>query len=138
MRAADKPPPRARPAGSTRQPQRQQPATPVARTTLDAARVPYRLRAYLEQPPTAGELAEVLRRLDAQPWEICRTGEAAARQLGMHEWPRDSGSTGRWIAAMVEHPELIQRPILLLDDGKAVVARTPQALDEVVRRSVRP
>jgi len=67
----------------------------VARTTLDAARVPYRLRAYLEQPPTAGELAEVLRRLDAQPWEICRTGEA-------------------------------------------VVARTPQALDEVVRRSVRP
>jgi arsenate reductase len=110
----------------------------AARTTLDAARVPYRLRAYLEQPPTEGELAEVLRRLDAQPWEICRTDDAAARRLGMHEWPRDQGSTGRWITAMVEHPELIQRPIVLLDDGDAVVARTPQTLDEVVRRSARP
>jgi arsenate reductase len=110
----------------------------AARTTLDAARVPYRLRAYLDQPPTAGELAEVLRRLDAQPWDICRTDEAVARQLGLQEWPRDPDSTGRWIAAMVEHPELIQRPILLLDGGDAVVARTPEALDEVVRRSVGP
>ena len=110
----------------------------AARTTLDAAMVPYRLRAYLDRPPTEGELAEVLRRLDAQPWDICRIDEAAARELGMQEWPRDSASTGRWIAAMVEHPELIQRPILLLDDGDAVVARTPQALDEVVRRSALP
>jgi arsenate reductase len=110
----------------------------AARGALDAARVPYRLRAYLEQPPTARELAEVLRRLDAQPWEICRTDEAAARRLGMPGWPRDPGSADRWIAAMVQHPELIQRPILLLDTGDAVVGRTPQALDEVVRRSVRP
>jgi hypothetical protein len=35
---------------------------------------------------------------------------------------------------MVDHPELIQRPILLLDDGHAVVGRTPEALDEAVRR----
>ena len=110
----------------------------AARTTLDAAKVPYRLRAYLEQPPTADELVEVLRRLDAQPWEICRTDEAAARGLGMHNWLRNPGSAGRWIAAMVEHPELIQRPILLLDDGDAVVARAPQAVHEVVRRSIRP
>jgi arsenate reductase (glutaredoxin) len=110
----------------------------AARSTLDAARVPYRLRAYVEQPPTVAELAEVLRRLNAQPWEICRTDEAAARRLRMYEWPRDPGSAGRWIAAMVEHPELIQRPILRLDDGDAVVARTPEALDEVVRRSDRP
>ncbi len=110
----------------------------AARSTLDAARVPYRLRAYLEQSPTADELADVLRRLGAEPWEICRTEEAAARALGMHGWPRDPASADRWIAAMAEHPELIQRPILLLDDGDAVVARTPQALDEVIRRSVGP
>ena len=36
---------------------------------------------------------------------------------------------------MVAHPELIQRPILLLDDGSALVARTPEALDEAVRRA---
>lgn len=108
----------------------------AARDTLDEARVPYRLRAYLDEPPTAAELVDVLRRLDAQPWEICRTDEPAARRLGMDEWARDADSAGRWITAMVEHPELIQRPILLLDDGHAVIGRTPEALGDAVRRSV--
>jgi arsenate reductase (glutaredoxin) len=107
----------------------------VARDTLDEARVPYRLRAYLEQSPTAGELAEVLRRLGAQPWDICRLDEPAAARRGMAGWPRDEAHTGRWIEAMVEAPELIQRPILLLDDGSALIGRTPEALAEAVRRT---
>ncbi|SCF07093.1 arsenate reductase [Micromonospora purpureochromogenes] len=106
-----------------------------ARTTLDEARVPYRLRAYLEQPPSAAELTEVLRRLEARAWDICRTGEPAAVARGMADWPRDDASEPRWIEAMVAHPELIQRPILLLDDGSAVLGRTPGALDEALRRA---
>jgi arsenate reductase (glutaredoxin) len=107
----------------------------AARDTLDEARVPYRLRAYLEQSPTAGELAEVLRRLGAQPWDICRIDEPAAAVRGMAGWPRDEASIGRWIEAMVEAPELIQRPILLLDDGSALIGRTPEALAEALRRT---
>jgi arsenate reductase len=106
-----------------------------ARTTLDAAGVPYRLRAYLEQSPTAEELTEVLRRLGMAPWEICRTSEPAARARGLADWPRDDASAPRWIAAMVASPELIQRPILLLDDGSALVGRTPDALAEAIRRA---
>jgi arsenate reductase (glutaredoxin) len=106
-----------------------------ARETLDAARVPYRLRAYLEQPPTAAELTEVLRRLGMRPWDICSTGEPAATERGMADWPRDETSAPRWIEAMVASPELIQRPILLLDDGSALVGRTPETLDEAVRRA---
>ncbi|MER7891181.1 ArsC/Spx/MgsR family protein [Micromonospora sp. NPDC094482] len=106
-----------------------------ARATLDEARVPYRLRAYLEQPPTVAELTEVLRRLGARPWEQCRTQEPAAVELGMVDWPRNEASESRWIEAMVAHPELIQRPILLLDDGGALVGRTPEALRAAVDRS---
>lgn len=106
-----------------------------ARETLDSAQVPYRLRAYLDDPPTAAELAEVLRRLGARPWDICRTGEPAAVARGMPEWPRDEAHADRWIAAMVESPELIQRPILLLDDGSAVLGRSSQALDTAIRRA---
>jgi arsenate reductase len=105
-----------------------------ARSTLDAARVPYRLRAYLEQPPTAEELAHVLRRLGVPPWEICRTGEPAATERGMSRWPRDEAAADRWIEAMVESPELIQRPILLLEDGSAAVVRTRAALEAAIRR----
>ncbi|MGH3679343.1 MAG: ArsC/Spx/MgsR family protein [Natronosporangium sp.] len=106
-----------------------------ARDTLDAAQVPYRLRAYLQQPPTVEELTDVLRRLGAQPWEVCRLGEPAAAARGMADWPRDEASAGRWIEAMVAAPELIQRPILLLEDGSALVGRTPEALADAIRRS---
>ncbi|MBO4209270.1 arsenate reductase family protein [Micromonospora echinofusca] len=106
-----------------------------ARSTLDAARVPYRLRAYLDAPPSAEELTGVLRRLGAHAWDICRTQEPAAVAQGMADWPRDEASEPRWIAAMVAAPELIQRPILLLDDGGALVGRTPEAVDEAVDRS---
>jgi arsenate reductase len=54
-----------------------------ARATLDAARVRYRLRASLDDPPDVAELAEVVRRLGVQPWEICRTDEPDAVALGM-------------------------------------------------------
>ncbi|HEX6501414.1 MAG TPA: ArsC/Spx/MgsR family protein [Micromonosporaceae bacterium] len=107
----------------------------TARDTLDAARVPYRVRAYLDNPPNAAEFAEVLRRLGARPWDVCRLGEPAAHTLGMADWPRDESSVQRWIDAMVAHPDLIQRPILLFDDGSALVARTPEALDEAVHRA---
>ncbi|HEY8471135.1 MAG TPA: ArsC/Spx/MgsR family protein [Natronosporangium sp.] len=96
--------------------------------------MPFTLRAYLDQPPTVEELTEVLRRLDARPWDICRLGEPAAAARGMADWPRDEASVQRWIEAMVAAPELIQRPILLLDDGSALVGRTPEALTEAVRR----
>ncbi|MEH0936704.1 ArsC/Spx/MgsR family protein [Micromonospora psammae] len=106
-----------------------------ARATLDAARVPYRLRAYLEQAPSVAELTEVLRRLDARAWDVCRTQEPAAVALGLADWPRDDATEARWIKAMVAHPTLIQRPILLLDDGSALVGRTPEVLAEAVRRA---
>jgi arsenate reductase len=106
-----------------------------ARQALDEARVPYRLRSYLDEPPTVEELAEVLRRLGAQPWEVCRTGEPAAAARRMAEWPREDATAGRWIEAMVEAPELIQRPILLFDDGSAAVARTSEELEGAVRRA---
>ena len=110
----------------------------AARTTLAEAGVPVRLRAYLDDPPSAAELVDVLGRLDAEPWDICRLDEPTAVRLGMADWPRDAVGAGRWVAAMVEHPELIQRPIILLDDGRAMVARSPQTLTDVLRAVHRP
>jgi arsenate reductase len=99
---------------------------------LDAAGIDVGIRRYLDQPPTAEELDDVLRRLDRQPWEIARLGEPAADRLGLASWPRDVAGRQRWIDAMVAHPELIQRPILLLDDGRALLGRTPEAVEEAI------
>ncbi|MGY1899250.1 arsenate reductase family protein [Nocardia gipuzkoensis] len=99
---------------------------------LDEAGVDYTVRKYLDQPPTAAELREVLRRLGAEPWDITRTGEQIAVDLGMESWGRTAADRDRWIEALVEHPRLIQRPIVLTADGGAVVARDDATLRDLL------
>jgi arsenate reductase (glutaredoxin) len=99
---------------------------------LEAAKAEYTVRRYLEDPPSVAELEQVLTRLDLEPWDITRLDEPVAKELGMKQWSRTAGDRGRWIAAMSEHPILIQRPIITADDGHAVVARTPEAVRAVL------
>ncbi|MFD5816981.1 arsenate reductase family protein [Streptomyces sp. NPDC127038] len=101
---------------------------------LDAEGAEYTVRRYLEDVPTADEIRAVLDRLGLEPWDITRTGEADAKELGIGEWARDAGSRERWIAALSEHPKLIQRPIITADDGTALVGRTEEAVREALSR----
>lgn len=105
----------------------------VALDALAEAGVHVEQRRYLEQHPTADELRDVLRRLRLEPWDITRLGEPVAVELGMASWPHDPD---RWIAALVEHPVLVQRPVLILDDGTALLGRTEQDLQAAVTRQL--
>ncbi|MFC9929816.1 arsenate reductase family protein [Streptomyces sp. NPDC127190] len=99
---------------------------------LDAEGADYTVRRYLEDVPSADEIRAVLERLRLEPWDITRTGEQAAKELGLKDWPRDAESRERWITALAEHPKLIQRPIITADDGTALVARTEEAVREAL------
>ncbi|EFD69697.1 conserved hypothetical protein [Streptomyces lividans TK24] len=101
---------------------------------LDAEGADYTVRRYLEDVPSADEIREVLTRLGLEPWDITRTQEAAAKELGLRDWPRDEASRDRWITALTEHPKLIQRPIITADDGTAVVGRTDEAVRDALSR----
>ncbi|MFG2677812.1 arsenate reductase family protein [Streptomyces sp. NPDC048392] len=101
---------------------------------LDAEGADYTVRRYLDDVPSANEIREVLTRLGLEPWDITRTREAAARELGLEDWPRDGASRDRWITALAEHPGLIQRPIITADDGTAVVGRTDEAVRDALSR----
>ncbi|MGW7548781.1 arsenate reductase family protein [Streptomyces sp. NPDC054770] len=101
---------------------------------LDAEGAEYTVRRYLEDVPTADEIRAVLERLGLEPWDISRTQEAVAKELGLKEWARDASARDRWITALAEHPRLIQRPIITADDGTAVVARTDEAVQEALAR----
>ncbi|MGO4613213.1 arsenate reductase family protein [Nocardia sp. 2YAB30] len=100
---------------------------------LDEEGIEYSVRKYLDEPPTAAELRDVLRRLGAEPWDITRIGEQIAEDLGMASWGRSAADRDRWIEALAEHPKLIQRPIVLTADGGAVVARDDAALGVIPR-----
>ena len=100
-----------------------------AREILTEAGVEFDERRYLEEPPTARELDEVLTALGKEPWEIARMGEDVAKELGLKDLPHDRG---RWIEVMVANPILIERPILVTTDGRAVVGRPPEAVQALL------
>ncbi|WP_329072298.1 arsenate reductase family protein [Amycolatopsis sp. NBC_01480] len=100
---------------------------------LDEAGVGYTVRRYLDEPPTPAELDAVLQRLGLDPWDITRTGEKVAAELGLKSWPRTPDARTRWIDALAADPVLIQRPIITADDGTTLVAR-----DEETVRSLLP
>jgi arsenate reductase len=105
-----------------------------ALTLLDAEGADYTVRRYLEDVPTEEEIRDVLTRLGLEPWDITRTQEADAKELGLKEWPKDAASRDRWVRALAEHPRLIQRPIITADDGTAVVGRTEEAVRDALSR----
>ncbi|WP_130334144.1 ArsC/Spx/MgsR family protein [Streptomyces sp. BK022] len=102
---------------------------------LDAEGAAYTVRRYLEDVPSTEEIRELLGRLGLEPWDIARTGEDVAGELGMREWARDTEARERWISALAEHPVLIQRPVITAEDGTALVARSEEAVRDALRRS---
>lgn len=102
----------------------------TATAALDDAGIEYTVRRYLDDPPTAAELAAVLDRMGLDPWDIARMTEKPAAAL--KAMPKDDAHRGDWIAAMVADPILIQRPILTADDGTTVVGRDPGSIARVI------
>lgn len=84
--------------------------------------------------PSPDEIRQVLDRLGLEPWDITRTQEDAAKELGLKEWARDAESRERWIEALSAHPKLIQRPIITAEDGTAVVGRSEEAVRDALSR----
>ena len=92
---------------------------------LDERGTAYLERRYLDDPPTVAELDAVLSALGREPWEVARLGEAVATELGLAGWEHDRQ---RWLEVMVANPILIERPILVTDDGRAAIGRPPEAV----------
>lgn len=59
---------------------------------LDAEGAEYTVRRYLEDVPSEDEIRAVLERLNLEPWDITRTGEAEAKELGLKDWPKDDSA----------------------------------------------
>ncbi len=100
-----------------------------AKDILTDAGVAFEERKYLESPPSAEELDRVLTALGKEPWEIARMGEQVAKELQLKDEPHDRA---RWIELMVANPILIERPIIITADGRAVVGRPPEAVQELL------
>ena len=82
---------------------------------------------YLKTPPTADELRALLKKLGLRPFDIVRQGENIYKQ----HYAGCTLSDDEWLEALVTHPILIERPIVVRGD-KAVVARPPERVLELL------
>lgn len=89
---------------------------------------PFEVVNYLDTPPSASELKTLLAQLGLSARQLLRTGEDEYRQLGLDDSSLDEA---KLIAAMVKHPRLIERPIVVAN-GKAVIGRPPEKLLEIL------
>ena len=76
---------------------------------------------YLEASPDAAEIKALLKKLGITAAELVRRGEDDYKASGLS---KDS-SEADIIAAMVKHPKLIERPIVVRGN-KAVLGRPPE------------
>ncbi|GAB2547967.1 arsenate reductase (glutaredoxin) [Rhodanobacter koreensis] len=79
---------------------------------------------YLDTPPSTTELTVLLEQLGMSARELLRSGEAEYQSLGLDDPALDEAAL---IAAMVTHPKLIERPIVVAN-GKAAIGRPPEAV----------
>ncbi len=79
---------------------------------------------YLQTPPSEADLKRILGLLGMAPRDLMRRGEPAYKERGLDD---PALSQEALIAAMVESPILIQRPIVLAND-KAAIGRPPESV----------
>jgi arsenate reductase len=83
---------------------------------------------YLNTPPTKQNLESILDMLGMQPRDLMRTHEKEYAEAGLDN---PDLSRADLIAAMIEYPCLIERPIVVTD-GKAVIGRPPEKVLEIL------
>lgn len=88
----------------------------------------FTIRDYTKEPFTEIELKDLLAALGMAPMEIVRTDEKVWKE---HYKGKDL-SNDELVRIMVQHPSLIQRPIVL-KDKKAVVGRPPENISHLLK-----
>lgn len=94
---------------------------------LEEKGIPYDLRLYLDEPLNAGELKALLQKLNIEASALLRSKELLYEEL----YAGKTMSEDDCIEAMVRHPELIERPIVV-KGNKAIIARPPEKILDMI------
>ena len=97
-----------------------------ALSLLDESSIEKDVVKYLEENPDKETIKKLLKMLGfSSARELMRTKEAIYKELGL----KDETDEEKLIEAMVEHPKLIERPVIIKGD-KAIIARPPEKVSD--------
>jgi arsenate reductase len=88
---------------------------------------PFKIVKYLEDVPTKTELKKVLTQLNIKPINLIRKNESVWKE----NYKGQELSDNDLIDAMIKHPKLIERPIVINGD-KAVIGRPPIKILDII------
>lgn len=83
---------------------------------------------YLETPPTAEQLGQIVALLGLKPVDLIRQGEPLFDKLGLAD---KSLSDAQWLDVLVDNPQLIERPIVV-HNGRAAIGRPVERIVEIL------
>lgn len=87
---------------------------------------------YLKNPPTRDELVDLLAKMNISPRELLRSKEAINDEMGLDN---PELSDDHIIDAMIAHPILINRPIVVTNKG-AALCRPSERVFELLENPV--
>lgn len=90
--------------------------------------IPYEKVNYYVEPLSKKKLTELVRKLKMKPRDLLRKSEPVYKELGLAS---GDFSDSELIALMVEHPDLLQRPIVERGD-RAVLGRPTENVKELL------
>ena len=100
-----------------------------AKAILDEAGETYDVVEYMKAPPGRAALEQLVDRLEDPPAALVRTGDPKFKALGL-----DKGAyidKAAVVALLVEHPELMERPVVVVGD-RAVIGRPPERVRDLL------
>lgn len=83
---------------------------------------------YLDTPPSASELEDILKLLAMEPRDLMRKHEEPYKALKLDD---PQLTREQLIRAMIENPILIERPIVI-KDNKAIIGRPPEKVLDIL------
>lgn len=98
-----------------------------AKSILEEKGLDFETIEYLKYPLTKATLEELVEKIGISPEDLVRKQEGIFKDKYKNTDLNDS----QWIEAMIEHPILIERPIVV-NGNKAVVARPAEKVEEVL------
>ena len=90
--------------------------------------IPFEKVNYYVEPLTKKKLTELIRKMNVKPRDLLRKSEPIYKELGL---ATKELSDSELIGLMVEHPDLLQRPIVERGD-RAVLGRPTENVKELL------
>ena len=98
-----------------------------SRQTLELVQqsgIEHNIVLYLDDPPNAGEIADLARKLGLSVAELMRRGESEFTEAADLPDLADDDRLAEWLAV---HPIVVERPIVVNDEtGEAIIGRPPE------------